>query len=209
MPTFSEICNRTRPVYERKGPDGAVVSRHRLKADADLSLADREVVAAVSQGYFRADADVLAAILYDPLPAPTADEIPAAFALWVNSMTEAEGEEDGNQETQEGDVGEVLAAVQYWYGNPGQPWDTVPQWRISAYLEQLPRVKAQETLQLITANSLSGPHQSKKAARQARRGIKRLERLANGGRRAPKRKPTFEEHQLMLASLGIVYEVSK
>ena len=215
MPTLSEIINRRRPVYERKDSGGAVVSRHRLKVGDDQSVADRVTVAAFAQGYFRHNADILGAILYDPLPQPvTLAEMQAVLALFAEEVRREQADKEqpkaGTQEAHEEDIGQLFAVLQHHFGYPGAPWEALPEWQLASYAREVPRLQARAILHGVTANSLGGPHQSKKAAREAKRGIRRLQRTADGGqRRAKARKPTFEEHQLLLARLGISYQVSK
>ena len=198
MPTLSDMANLDRPVYERKDPEGNVVSRHRLKCVDDLSIVDQLTLDAAAKGFYRPPAEVLATVLYDPIPDPSATEAEEILALWVASLPKPEDEED----KADADLGELLPDLQYTYGTLAQPWETVPRWALTMYSDQTARLHAREALRWYRITAAGSGAAGKKG-----RSIVQEWRFEARGRRpaTPPRKPSRAEHMALLAAIGIEF----
>lgn len=99
----------------------------------------------------------------------------------------------------------LFPVLQRFYGGRWEDWEIMPIKMLSCYIQMLPVIKAEETLLRYQAVSLGMGPKSKRQVPQMKRQVRELVRTMQrfSGRPKANRAASFEDMQVVLASMGI------
>jgi hypothetical protein len=92
------------------------------------------------------------------------------------------------------------------YGEYSGGWLKCPEYLLVCYVDQLPRIQAQQILQMVEAFSLAAPANDDDELRSKQRRMRELQRQATGGERE-KQHMTMQQFAGLMGAMGVGFEI--
>jgi hypothetical protein len=93
------------------------------------------------------------------------------------------------------------------YGEYSGGWLKCPEYLLVCYVDQLPRIQAQQILQMVEAFSLAAPANDDDELRSKQRRMRELQRQATVGKKQEKEQMTMQQFAGLMSAMGMGFEV--